>query len=296
MFYIILSIILFIVLFIVFGFDYTQKRWRLNAKQLLSVLGLLPIIFGMFVMVNANRVGVLFDPLGGGVQDVLLQEGLQVKAPYQTVYELSTEVTEITFQDISVQTSDSQWMNTTVQLQVSIDKARAFDYFKKHRDKDLDQIQSILKSTAQREIEIVATQYTVFEVLGERRTDVVSEAILRLAEELIKDGIVLQRLVLVDTDAGDAIEASIALEAAAKKEAEAAEHLKEKTRLEGEALVIKAEKEKEANELLTLSLTPEVLEKMRIDLYMEKWDGKLPTVVSGDGSGLIIDISGMETE
>ncbi len=296
MFYIILSIILFIVLFIVFGFDYTQKRWRLNAKQLLSVLGLLPIIFGMFVMVNANRVGVLFDPLGGGVQDVLLQEGLQVKAPYQTVYELSTEVTEITFQDISVQTSDSQWMNTTVQLQVSIDKARAFDYFKKHRDKDLDQIQSILKSTAQREIEIVATQYTVFEVLGERRTDVVSEAILRLTEELIKDGIVLQRLVLVDTDAGDAIEASIALEAAAKKEAEAAEHLKEKTRLEGEALVIKAEKEKEANELLTLSLTPEVLEKMRIDLYMEKWDGKLPTVVSGDGSGLIIDISGMETE
>jgi len=296
MFYIILSIILFIVLFIVFGFDYTQKRWRLNAKQLLSVLGLLPVVFGMFVMVNANRVGVLFDPLGGGVQDVLLQEGLQVKAPYQTVYELSTEVTEITFQDISVQTSDSQWMNTTVQLQVSIDKARAFDYFKKHRDKDLDQIQSILKSTAQREIEIVATQYTVFEVLGERRTDVVSEAILRLAEELIKDGIVLQRLVLVDTDAGDAIEASIALEAAAKKEAEAAEHLKEKTRLEGEALVIKAEKEKEANELLTLSLTPEVLEKMRIDLYMEKWDGKLPTVVSGDGSGLIIDISGMETE
>jgi regulator of protease activity HflC (stomatin/prohibitin superfamily) len=296
MFYIILSVILVIVLFVVLGYDYTQKRWRINSKQLLMVFGLVPIIFGMFVMVNANRVGVLFDPLGGGVQDVLLQEGLQVKAPYQTVYELSTEVTEITFENISVQTNDSQWLNTTVQLQVSIDKAKAFDYFKKHRDKELNEIQSILKSTAQKELEIIATNYSVYDVLGGSRAEVVNSTFAALEAELIKDGIVLQRLVLVDTDAGDTIEGAIALEAAAKKEAEAAQWLRIKAEEEGAALVIKAEKEKEANELLTLSLTPEVLEKMRIDLYLEKWDGKLPTVVSGDGSGLIIDISGMATE
>ncbi len=316
MFSIIISIVLFIVLFIALGFDYQQRRWRLNAKQLLSIFGLIPLVFASFVMVNANRVGVLFDPLSGGVQDNLLQEGLQIKAPYQTVYELNTEVYEITFDNISVQTSESQWVKTQIQIQVSIDKNRAFDFFKKHRDKDFSQIQSILKSTTQKELEIIATGYSVYDVLGASRADVINQAAAALESELIKDGIILHRLILVDTDAGEEIEAAIAREAALKKEAEAAQWLRTKAEeegaakvieaekagealvisatKEGEALVISAQKQKEANELLTQSLTPEVLEKMRIDLYSEKWDGVLPLVVSGDGSGLIIDISGLD--
>lgn len=292
MFYIGLAVVLFIGLFIALGYDINQKRWRLNAKQLLSIFGLIPLIFASFVLVSANRVGVLFDPLNGGISTTILQEGLQVKAPYQTVYELTTEVTEITFKDISVQTNDSQWLNTTLQIQVSIDRNQAYAYFKKHRDKGLLEIQSILKSTTQKELEITATTYSIYDILGGDRAKVVNDTFAKLEAELIKDGIILQRLVLVDTDAGDTIEAAIALEAAAKKEAEAAQWLRIKAEEEGAALVIKAEKEKEANELLTLSLTPEVLEKMKIDLYLEKWDGVLPQVVAGEGAGLIIDISG----
>ncbi len=292
MFYIALAGILVIGLFVLLGYDIDKKVWRMNAKQLLSIFGLVPLIFASFVLVNANRVGVLFDPLGGGIQTTILQEGLQVKAPYQTVYELSTEVTEITFNNISVQTNDSQWLNTTLQVQVSIDQNKAYSYFKKHRNKDLMQIQSILKSTTQKELEIVATKYSIYDILGGQRATVVSETFAALEIELIKDGIILQRLVLVDTDAGDTIESAIAGEAAAKKEAEAAQWLRIKAEEEGAALVILATKQKEANELLTLSLTPEVLEKMKIDLYMEKWDGVLPQVVAGEGAGLIIDISG----
>ncbi|XMB86200.1 SPFH domain-containing protein [Mycoplasmatota bacterium WC44] len=291
MFLIILAIILFIILFILFGLDFRTQQWRMNAKQVLAIFGLIPIVFALFVMVPANRVGVLFDPLNGGIQDSLLQEGLKVKAPYQTVYNLSTEVTEITFDNISVQTSESQWLNTTLQVQVSIDKNRAFDYFKKHRDKELKDIQSILKSTTQKELEIISTSYKIMEILGVARTDVVKQTQAALTNEFIKDGIIIHRLILVDTDAGDEIEAAIAKEAAAKKEAEAALHLKQKAEAEGDAKVILAQKEKEANDILTLSLSEEILQKMKIDLYMEKWDGKLPQVVSGDGSGLIIDIS-----
>lgn len=291
MFSIIFSIILFIVIFIVFGINFKTQTWRMSGKQILSILGFLPILFSLFVMVPANRVGVLFDPLNNGIQDTLLQEGLKVKAPYQTVYNLTTELSEITFDNISVQTSESQWLNTTLQVQVSIDKNRAFDYFRKHRDKQLSDIKSILKSTTQRELEMISTSYTIMEILGTERTDVVNSTQAALSEEFIKDGIIIHRLVLVDTDAGTEIEMAIAKEAAAKKEAEAAKHLIEKAKAEGEAKVIQAEKEQEANEILTLSLSEQILEKMKIDLYMEKWDGKLPQVVSSDASGLIIDIT-----
>jgi len=292
MFSIILSVILVIILFIALGVDLTQGKWRLNIKQLLSVFGGIPILVALFIMVPANRVGVMFDPLNNGVQSYLLQEGLKIKAPYQTVYVLSTEVTEITFDNISVQTNDSQWLDTTLQIQVSVDKNKAFEYFRKHRNKELIQIQSILKSTTQRELEIITTSYNIMEILGGSRAEIVNLTFDLLEDELMKDGIILHRLILVDTDAGDTIEAAIALEAAAKKEAEAAQWLRIKAEEEGAAKVILAEKEKEANDILTFSLTEEILQKLRIDLYMEKWDGRLPQVVGGDGTDFIIDITG----
>ena len=42
---------------------------------------------------------------------------------------------------------------------------------------------------------------------------------------------------------------------------------------EAEKIIIKAKAEKEANELKTRALTPQILEQM----WIEKWDGRLPT-------------------
>lgn len=63
-----------------------------------------------------------------------------------------------------------------------------------------------------------------------------------------------------------------------KKEAETAKYLKEKAELEGEAKIIQAQKEKEANELKQKTLTKEILmEKM-----IEKWNGQLPNTMMND--------------
>lgn len=302
MFYIILAAVLFLALFIGLGYDTKQNRWRMNGKQFLSILGLIPLVFASFVMINANTVGVLFDPLNGGTQDFLLQEGLKVKIPYQRVYALSTEVNEMTFEEISVQTSDSQWLKTTVQIQISIDKDKAFDYFRKYRDKDFDQIQTLLRATTQKELERQATKYSIYEILGGVRDDIVRDTQTSMEALLAEDGIILKNFAFLDTDAGQTIEDSIALEAAAGKEATAikvradaeAAAIEAIAQAEANALLLKAQKQKEANDLLLTTLTPEMLEKLKIDLYSEKWDGILPQVVAGDGSGLIIDISGVD--
>jgi regulator of protease activity HflC (stomatin/prohibitin superfamily) len=53
---------------------------------------------------------------------------------------------------------------------------------------------------------------------------------------------------------------------------------------EAKAKIVSAEAEAKANELLERSLTDKILQEM----YLEKWDGKLPEVVT-DGSGIIIN-------
>ena len=141
----------------------------------------------------------------------------------------------------------------------------------------LNDIQNILSNTTQKQLEKISIQYNIMEILGEKRDEIVTKTSEELRKELLNDGILIERIVLVDTDAGDAIENAIAKEASAKKEAETAKYQKEKAQLEGEAKVIEAQKEKEANELKQKTLTNQILtEKM-----IEKWNGTLPTTMLG---------------
>ncbi len=285
---IILSIILSILSFIgIACYCYEQEvNWRYS---LLGFLWLILILFGCFTNIGANTVGIFYNPFKGGIQDEVLSEGFKTKSPLEKVYKIKTEIQEFNFENISVQTNDSQFINTIIQVQAKISKENAFDYFKKYGNKSLNDILNIISKTIQKQLEEVTTQYNIMEVLGEKRNDIVNKTLEIAKTELEKDGITIERIVLVDTDAGENIENAIANEAIKKKEAEAAQYEKEKAELQGEAKkveaekngearIIQAQKEKEANDLLRQSLTSEILQEKMI----EKWNGQLPTTVLND--------------
>ena len=52
-------------------------------------------------------------------------------------------------------------------------------------------------------------------------------------------------------------------------------------------LTVAAEAEKKANELRQQALTPAILEKM----WIEKWDGTVPTVITGGNTSAFLDLS-----
>lgn len=281
---IVLGIILSLLIFIGSGVNHDTGEWKLNKRQLATPVGLLIILFGCFVTVPANNVGIKYNPFSGGTQEKTIGEGIYMKNPLEKVYKLSTKVGEFQFKNISIQTQDAQYVTTILQIQARIDKTKAYEYFRKYGNKNLEDIQSIISNTIQKEFEKVTTTYNIMEVLGDKRNEIVDKTLANVKEELLKDGILVERIVLVDTDAGVEVEKAISNEAIAKKEVETAEYKKQKAEIEGEAKVIEAQKEKEANELLNKTLTDQIL----LQQYIEKWDGKLPTV-SSDGN--IIDIS-----
>lgn len=285
MFLIIFSVTCAIALTIIMGFkidlnDYSNPKimFKANKKMLLGLLPLLLISFGCFTKIGTNRVGILYDPIKGGIQNYTLGQGYKTKSPLATVYKLNTEVQELVFKDISVQTSDAQYVRTEIKVQAKIDSNKAFEYFSRYRDKKLDEISSILSSTIQKQLETVTTRYNIMDVLGAERNKIVNETLALIQSELSNDGIIISRITLVDTDAGSKIEEAIANEAVAKKEAETAEYKKQQAELEGEAKVITAQKEKEANDLISKTLTDEIL----LEKFIEKWNGQLPTTYAGE--------------
>ena len=142
---IITSIILSIItIFIILGVCYENEA---NMKWcLLGLLWLVIILFGCFTTVGANTVGILYNPFRGGIQDETLGEGFKTKSPLEKVYKISTEVQEFNFENISVQTNDSQYVNTILQAQIRINKENAFNYFKKYGNKSLNDISSIISN------------------------------------------------------------------------------------------------------------------------------------------------------
>ena len=285
MFIIIVSVIVTLLAFILLSVDVTEDKFKVTKKSFLSLGCMIIVLFGCFTNIGANRVGIVYNPFKGGIQDYTLNQGYKTKSPLTKIYKINTEVNELTFSNISVQTNDSQFVNTLIKAQVKIDSNKAFEYFSKYRDKSLEDISSILSATMQKQLETITTQYNIMDVLGAKRDEIVNKSLELIQGELIKDGISVLRITLVDTDAGADIEKAIANEAVAKKEAETAEYKKQKAQLEGEAKVIEAQKEKEANELISRTLTDELL----MEQFIEKWDGKL-SVVSGNTAGFF-DIS-----
>lgn len=259
--------------------DYEEKYivWGLNKKQYLAPIGLLIILFGCYTIVPANNVGIKYNPFNGGTQKTTLGEGFYGKNPLVKIYTLSTKINEFKFEDISIQTKDSQYVNSILQVQARIDGSKANEYFKKHGSKELKEIKSILSNTIQKEFEKVTTTYNIMEVLGEKRDEIVNKTLIGVKEELTKDGIIVERIILVDTDAGADVEQAIKNEAIAKKNAETAIYKKQQVETEGEAKVIEAQKSKEANELLNKTLTDEIL----MQQFIEKWNGQLPTNYAG---------------
>lgn len=278
MFGVIITIILTLCAFIVLSIDPIKETFKVTKKSFLSLFCLVFILFGCFTNIGANKVGIVYNPFKGGIQDYTLNQGYKMKSPFTKVYKINTEVNELTFKNISVQTNDSQFVNAIIKAQVKIDSNKAFEYFSKYKDKKLEDISSLLSSTMQKQLETVTTQYNIMDVLGAKRDEIVNKSLDLIQKELLKDGIAVLRITLVDTDAGAEIEKAIANEAVAKKEAETAEYKKQKAQLEGEAKVIEAQKNKEANELISKTLT----DKLLMEKFIEKWDGKLPTVTGGE--------------
>lgn len=296
---VIMGLVVMLIAFIALGFRKKndggryELHWRVNKRQWISALGLVIIAFSFFTTIPANSIGILYSPLNGGVQDRTLGEGVQIKSPIDEVYIISTEVQTKHIDNLMGQTKDSQFLAMSVDVKYYVDKARAFDVFK--RFKTLSNVDnSLILPATQRAVEQATTAYNIIEVLGEKRGDAYRVIEAALSERFSKDGITLHSITFLDTDGGEEIEQAIRAEAVAKKAVETAEQVRLEAEIDAETRIIQAEAEAQEKRILSSAIAenPEILELE----WIKKWDGKLPTYLSGESEGVMIDLSNLDID
>ena len=219
--------------------------------------------------IPANTVGVKVSAIGG-VQENTLQTGYHLKMPFiDKVYTLSTSVRTKTMEKITTQTKDGQWLNTNIDVKYRVNKEKAMTVFSNYTD--LENVNnSVVSPAVQRAIESVTGNYDIYDILGDKRTEVYEMIDKALKEKFESYDLEFVSFTITDQDAGDEIEAAIKNESVKQKEIDTAKQEQEKAKVEADtkkvqaqaeadAGIIKAEGEAKANKAKSDSITDNLI-------------------------------------
>lgn len=164
---------------------------------------------------------------------------------------------------------------------------RAADVFRSFKGDDIADIEStFIRRTAITVAQNIAGSMSLTELISTKRDELQAAIQEKLAVELLKMGFTVDKVNLGAAHLPASVEQQMQQKMAAQQDAQRAEYELLKQSTLAKARVAEAEGIAKANAIKQTSLTPAVLEQMRID----KWNGVLPTV-STSGNGLMLNLS-----
>lgn len=270
------------------------------------------IIIGVIMLalcttrVPAGYVAVQYN-MNGGVKDEVLTQGWHLVSPTTktTLYTVGIEQSYLTAgnngdseddESFSASSSEGKAMQIemTFTYQYQADSVNdVFTRFKGQSGKDVRD--SFIKPNIISWTKEVIARYKVSDILGEERASVNIALTEYLSERFEKYGITIANVSIsnieVDEETRQAINAKITAQQNAEtqsinnqtnidKAAAEAQVKLTQAQAEADAKMIQAEAEAKANELLQQSLTDKILRQE----YIDKWNGELPDIMTGDDS------------
>ena len=281
--------ILTLVIFIATGFRYNNKmlEWKLNKKQVASLLGVLVMAGACYASVPTGHTGVVTT--FGKVENITLEAGVHFKLPWQEVVKMDNRVQKSTL-DMSCFSSDIQEVSMTYTVNYQISKQDAMTIYKTI---GTDYYNTVIAPCITEAVKIVTAQYNAESLISSRSNmaaqieEVLRSKLLQYNIELVGTSIENMDFTDAFTQAVEAKQVAEQNKLRAQTEAEqkvieanaAAEIKKVEAEAEAQAIITRAEAEAEANRKISESLTQSLIDYT----YAQTWDGKLPTFMGENG-------------
>lgn len=242
------------------------------------------LVFSSFTIVSAGHSGVVVTM--GQVSDNVLQEGLHFKIPFvQQIVLMDNRVKKAEVSDASSASKDLQTVTSTIVVNYKVLNSYSASVYK---NIGMDYESVIITPAVIECVKAVTAKFTAEELITNRQS--VSDQMMELLREKIGAyGIDIQIFNITGFEFTAEYNAAIEAKQTAQQNALKAEQDLQRIRVEAEQTVTKAEAEAEAYRLKSEQLTPEII----LSNYIEKWDGKLPAVVSGEGGTMMIDLTAL---
>jgi regulator of protease activity HflC (stomatin/prohibitin superfamily) len=268
-----------------------------------ALLCFFPFLGGCSTYVKPGEVGILVDNYGSdkGVQPFSIKTGQFWYNPFTTtLYTYPTYIQTMKWElrnndDITYASSDGSTFSADISCSFAIVADKVPDFYVKFRSNDIHAFdEGFLKNIVRDAFNEVANQYTMEQLYGEKKNDVINDAKKRVNTLVAHIGVDIVQLGYIGAPRPpETVIASINKKIVAIQDAEAAKNVVVRIKAEAEQNVARAAGQAEANKRLSESLTPNLIEWRRLELTQEainKWNGVRP-MVEGSSSGLLMNIN-----
>lgn len=248
------------------------------------------ITFFLIVLVAIILLGSSISVIGAGEIGIVTRlgevnrvadSGLMFRVPFiEKVIKMDTRIQKEEVKASAV-TQDLQDVDASLALNYSINKETALKLYK---EVGTTYTENIINPVLQESFKAGTANYTA-EGLVTNRSEA-KESILGVVKDRLSGyGIIVADLNIVNLDFSEAFNQAIEEKAIAQQQVEKAKQELEREKIEAEKKITAAKADAEAQRLQQETLTDLMVKKM----YIEKWSGQMPQVVSGD-SGVLLNL------
>ena len=257
-----------------------QKGPSFVAAVIIALFVLL-LVASSFETIHAGYKGVVFSRVGG-VQDRILDEGMQFKIPF-VEYIIPVDVRIQKAQtDATASSKDLQTVSSTIAVNYHIDPGQVNTVYQTigiyFKDRVID-------PAVQESVKAATAKYSAEELIT-KRGEVKEKIKENLKERLTQFHIIVDEFNIIDFSFSKSFNDAIEQKQTAEQLVLKTKQDLERVKVEAEQLIARAEAEAKSQRLQGQTITKNILQLRAI----EKWDGRLPQV-TGSGATPFIDIN-----
>lgn len=280
---------------------------------------LIVLVLNSLVKIPAGFVGVVYSP-NGGVRDTVLTQGWHLVNPMNRVTEYTVSIEQVMLSDssregsthdesFSVGTSDTKKIKINFMYSYRFDPSRVTDIFNNYRGLDGKTVEvAHIRGRVKTAVEEITSTFTLMEVYGTEVNKVNSAILDHLRSKFSKEGIIFETAGITERSVDKNTEDAIQKRVNNIQELESLKIDSEKAVVKAKNSLIDAEGKKavgiieamtiaerrmidaqsiaDANAIIQKSISKDLLELKSI----EKWNGVLPEVMTGNNSGTLMNI------
>lgn len=255
------------------------KKFKRNIKIIAIGAVALVLVASSVKIVPPGATGVV--TVMGKVTGENLSEGPHLVVPFiTTIKKINNRVVRTDVESESA-SKDLQTVQSLVSVNYKVQNDKSAELYKRV-GMDYDTI--IVKPAIQEVSKAVNAKFTAEELIAQRQS--ISDMMREQLEEKISEyGLIVEGFNILNFGFTEEFNRAIEAKQTAQQEALKAQQDLERVKVEAEQKVVQAEADAKAYALRNQEITDKTL----MQQYIEKWDGKLPAVVS-DGNN-IFDVS-----
>lgn len=251
------------------------------------LLLLISIFFKCFATVPTGFVGI--RTRFGKASENIVQEGLNFKIPIMEKIYLIDCRTQKAETNCGTASRDLQEVSLNVVINYNVNKDSAYKLFK---EVGANYETIIISPAILESVKSVTAQYTAEELIT-KRSEVSDKMQDTLVGKIEGRGFTVVDFNITDLDFSDVYNQAIENKQVAEQQAKQAQYELEKSKIENERKIAEAEANAKVMQIQNESTTEKALELKEIEIkkqFIEKWNGILPTTMSGNVTS-ILDIT-----